>query len=91
MSTYQKLKAKIKELDAEINELIFNPKTYEANMIRNKYKYLAELDKQIMAGSPTTVNHAIDDKWLQDKMKDFEMWLEDKKTEAKAEITVKNN
>jgi len=51
MNSYKKLKAKNRDLTAEVYELIFNPDSYNAMQIKARYKLMSQIEKAIMSGT----------------------------------------
>lgn len=52
MTTYQRLKAENKKLKRELQIILFEPDSYEAQSIKFGYSLLNDIEKQIMFGNP---------------------------------------
>jgi hypothetical protein len=51
INSYQKIKAKNRDLTAEIYELVFKPDSYFAMQIKEKYKLMSQMEKAVMSGT----------------------------------------
>jgi hypothetical protein len=51
MNSYQKLKAKNRDLTQQLYILVFTPDSYNATEIKAKYKLLLQVEKAIMSGT----------------------------------------
>lgn len=54
MNSYQKVKAKNRDLTAEIYELVFKPDSYNAMQIKARYNLMSQMERAVMSGTHRT-------------------------------------
>ena len=50
LSAYQKLKLRVAELEHDLNEVVLNPDSFDAQIIKSDITFIHEMDKQLFIG-----------------------------------------